>query len=179
MPVTYELIQSVTTSAQGSVSFTSIPQTYSDLEIRIFAGVARDADFDNTHFYFNADNASSTYSSQRTGQNSNTAQVAHSATDSFFQYLYLTAGTGAGDPPFFMSSAKIYIPEYTNTFLPHQTYFTLGAGAKFINGNSALLYSGLWNSTAAINTITFRTSSFSTINYKNGSMFSLYGILRA
>jgi hypothetical protein len=158
---TYTLIAKTTVAGTSTttVTFSSIPSTYTDLIIVEQATASASA---YSSIYFNTDNASTNYSrSYLFGSGSVAFSNRDSNTASFLAIDYISSGTTA--------NCHIYqINDYANT----TTYKTLLARYNLINDGVGL-YVGLWRSTAAINAITFVRSSGT---YTAGSTYSLYGI---
>lgn len=168
-PSSYESIATVTVgSSQSTITFSSIPSTYTHLQLR---GIARNsasssAGNDNIYMRFNSDTASN-YS---------------------FHYLYGTgssalAGAGAnqsimlaGKPASSGDGSNIFgvfvtdILEYNNTNI----YKTIRTLTGIDNNGSGIIFfsSGNWRNTNAITTITLTSSA----DFTSYSSFALYGI---
>jgi hypothetical protein len=142
------------TSAVGTVSFTDIPQTYTDL-VLVFSGTAVSGD--TMYYQFNGDtgtNYSDTYlfgdGSAGSGRHAN------------------QGGIFGGGINTTKSQQIINIMNYSNTTTTKNTL--LRANASGITATSAFV--GLWRSTAAITSIQLKIGA----NFAIGSSFSLYGI---
>jgi hypothetical protein len=161
MPKTYTPIatQTLSTSA-ASVTFSSIPGSYTDLVLVINPTMASNAD---VTLIFNGDTANN-YSSTYLSGNGTTASSSRFST---MPKIYLDSiNTGTG-----IVQYNVSIMNYANT----TTYKT--ALARFASagvGTQATV--GLWRSTAAITSMTITGDS---INFTPGSTFTLYGILKA
>ncbi len=153
-------------TAQASIEFTSIPQTFTDLVVLI-SGRA-DGSNGTINCYFNTDTTSANYSVRRLiGDGTNA--TSGSFTGAFFAYVNLSTTTTNS-----FSNSSIYIPNYTSST------------AKSISGESVwennatyaeqTLNAGLWSGTAAITRILINLQV--SPNFVAGSTFSLYGILR-
>jgi hypothetical protein len=169
MPVTYQLISSnVLSSNAASVTFSSIPATYTDLVVRASA----------------RSSAASPFSDLRTTINSNTTQANY-----LFTYLLgsgstvssglgpdlkvndsLTGNTATADT---FSSIEYYIPSYTaNQTKPFSII------SNIVNNSTAdwavipIAYN--YQSTTAISTL--KLSPPASVNFLSGSSFYLYGI---
>ena len=162
MPATYEPIASTTLgSAANSLSFTSIPSTFSDLilvgnwaangvagmEIRCNSDSG--TNYSMTWLLGNGSSASSSRAANNTVLNSN---------------IY---GTTNG-----RVSAVVQFMSYANTSVNKTVLFAGGAADQIVNRSV-----GLWRNTAAISSITI--SIFSSVNYASGSTFSLFGVKAA
>jgi hypothetical protein len=159
---TYEPIQTYTLgSAQTTVTFNSIPSTYTDL-ILIVAG-KDNTTTDSFTIVFNGDtgsNYSMTYmqgngSSGSSGRSSNTTSIQD----------MLVVDTTA------VASGIFHIMNYKNTSV-YKTVIARGDTTDFAIRGSI----GLWRSNSAINSIAVRPGSSS---FASGAIFTLYGILAA
>jgi len=162
MAATYTLISSnVVTSNVGSVNFTSIPSTYTDLVLRISARSDYSSLTDRFNVYINGNpssfttvqgNGSTASTNRATGEVSNILNAATATSNSF-------------------SSAEIYIPSYANSF---NKSFSLN-NAMETNASTAYLTSVAYlrSSTAVINQVELYTYFGNLIA---GSSFYLYGI---
>ena len=164
----YNLIATTTVdspSGASSIQFSSIPQTYTDLQIVYSARSSRSAGGDDMYVQFNglSTNLSSRYF-YGTG-----SSVASSSDASVALIGYLTGNTGTASV---FSNGSIYIPNYSGS-----TYKSASGDA--VNENNGVvaiqdLFAALWSSTAAITQLT--------IYPYNGPLFmqyssaSLYGI---
>ena len=161
MPTTYEAITTYTlSSASPSVTFSSIPQTYTDLII-VNNSISASNNAANT-LQFNSDggsNYSTTFvygfgSTVASGRLSNSARI-------------YTARTGSEFSP-----GITHIMNYSNT-----TTFKCILSRGNITGDIIIGYAGLWRSTAAITSINITGENG--LNYSIGSNFTLYGIKAA
>ena len=146
-------------SATSTVTFSSIPSTYTDL-ILVFNGSANT--YVNTYVNING-NTSSLYSSTRLYGNGSTATSARYSSGTF---AYV------GDVHTTQSNATLHFMSYANTntnktFLSRDNAANGGVGA----------WVGLYRSTSAISSILFGATSGATFNI--GSTFTLYGITAA
>lgn len=162
MPITYTPIAAQTlTSNQTTISFTSIPATYTDLILVFYANATTDPGIDFA-INFNSDTASNysrTYilgngTTTTSGRNSNASNYAPGGIYPNCQYA-------------------IHIFNYANT----TTFKTAIARVSVLTEYAASTV-GLWRKTPeAINRIDITTSVAS--NIKSGSTFTLYGIKAA
>jgi hypothetical protein len=164
MPATYEKIGSTTLgSANATISFSSIPATYTDLRL-VFTGTVTAAS--SLRLTFNSD----------TGANYSRVAVRGNGTDAG---IFLS--TNANFLSFHNQNLSTTIPQfYTFDILSYagSTNKTLlSTTSQDLNGDGTVLVSaGLWADNTAINTITF-TNSVST--FAAGTTATLYGILKA
>ena len=165
MPTTYEPISTTTlTSNTTPVTFSSIPQTYTDLVLILNLGSTPSAQL--TRMRFNGD-AATNYSDTKVRGNGTTAYSTRISSDSEItlnEFAYASTTLGK-------CNIIVNFMNYTNT----TTYKTI----LFRSNNADLgteLGAGLWRSTAAISTIeVFNPGN----NFLSGSTFTLYGIKAA
>lgn len=158
MATTYVLIdKAILTGTQSSVTFSSIPNTYTDLLVKVSSRNTSSSEIFDFGFNGVTTNQSSTYLN-------GSGSAATSATYTLYGRSVPTGATGST-----FSNNEIYIPNYTSS-----NYKSVSVDA--VNENNATgafssLVAGLWSSTSAITSITFTASSFDV-----GSSFYLYGI---
>ena len=154
MPATYEPIATNTlSSTQTTVTFSSIPSTYTDL-VYVIAGTSNT--LSTIDVQFNSDTATN-YSRTRLSGDGTTATSARSTSVSAIP-------TGLIDTT--QSVTIINIMNYSNT----TTYKTIIARGNAAASQVATNV-GLWRSTAAISSVTF-----SGLTFQIGTTFTLYGI---
>jgi hypothetical protein len=159
---TYTQIASTTTSGNAtSVTFSSIPATYTDLII-VFNGSASGTSGDLARF--NSDTGANYSSTFMRGDGSSAASGRVPSATSINPGL--TFGTS-------QSTYIMQIMNYANTTTYKTALYRSSSVATSSYVGAAV---ALWRSTAAINTINFFTSG---TNYVNGSTFSLYGVTAA
>jgi hypothetical protein len=159
-----ELIEAKTLSSNTTtVSFTSIPSTYTDLKVLVSARSTRGSDAENIYIGFNTSTSSFTMK-QIIGEGSGTP-----ASYSLDRLIGVLNGATAIANTF--NNLEINIPNYTSS---NNKSFSAYAVQE---ANQTLAYSqltaGLWSNSAAINSIEF-TVQFTQI--AAGSTFYLYGI---
>lgn len=170
----YESISTVTVGAGGasSVSFTSIPATYSHLQIRGILQTNRGTyGVDNLNLRFNSDTASNYSYHQLTGDGATTTAYS-GATQTANNITAIGTITGAS-----FGGIILDVLDYTNVS-KYKTNRTL-AGADLNGlvsgyGGVMALNSGLWMSTSAISSLTI-TPQVGTL-FTQYSSFALYGI---
>jgi hypothetical protein len=152
------------TSAASSISFSNIPQFYTDLMLLL----STRTDGTNHTLYVQFNSITTGYTARRLegnglGANSNTYS------DSFFAY-----SGGSGQTANTFGNVSLYIPNYTSSVAKSISSDSVSEN----NGTSAdqFLTAGLWNNTAAINSI--RIDPVIDANLVAGSSVSLYGINR-
>jgi hypothetical protein len=166
MANTMKALQTVTVGAGGvaSISFTSIPATYTDLILKLSVRDNRAGGIDGSYIYFNSDTTSANYRGRRligTGsgvsQSNTLVSLLVNSTDS-------TSNT--------FSSNEIYIPAYLSS---NKKSFVPDSGQEN-NATTAYtgLYAGLWDGTSPITSVT--------ITPESGTLFlqyttaTLYGV---
>lgn len=158
--------QTVTGSTAASIEFTSIPNTYTHLQIR--ASMLCDAG-QNIRVQFNSDTGSN-YAWHELYGNGSTVGYGASSSTSFMQIGYVQA-SDANTTGGFVAD----ILDYANT----NKYKTM----RSLNGSDAnsagyiLLRSGLWQNTNAITSIKIYPAGSNL--FKQYSHFALYGIKAA
>jgi len=158
---TYEAIATQTLgSAASSVTFSSIPGTYTDL-VLVFNGQFSNATR-QIALRFNGDTGSN-YSDTSLG---GTGSVAESSRDTSATLMYLG----------YMPTANAQVTSITHimNYANSTTYKTALARANDSAGYVSAIV-GLWRSTSAINSIKVFVSS----TFVTGSTFTLYGIASA
>ncbi len=154
---TYTPIASQTlSSAASSVTFSNIPQTYTDLVLVINGTSNQD---DTVGLQFNSDTGTN-YSATRLSGNGTTASSGRwsSISQSYYGVFYTTT-----------TNAIIDFQNYSNA----TTYKTFIARSNNAS-NDVRTTVGLWRNTAAITSI--KLTFFGASTYSSGSTFNLYGI---
>lgn len=163
-----EYINSVVlTSTQDPISFTSIPQTYNDL---IFVANYTDSANQLGQMTFNSDSGTNYSSTLMYGNGTATA----SSRRSTYSAINISGDgyviSGWGSPGTVANIMEVHILSYSNTSI-FKTVICTDGGAS---GGAVSVTTGLWRSTAAINTITLTNAS--TGVWASGSIFTLWGI---
>jgi len=163
----FESIQTATVGAggTGSVTFSSIPATYTHLQVRaIVKNTANDNE--GIRFRFNGDTAGN-YSFHRLFGDGSSATAYGEANTS-----YAGEASSSNSPQTNIFSAFIYdVLDYANTS-KYKT--TRGLSGKDFNGSGNIfLFSGNWRNTAAVTSLTILPTQDSFAQY---SQFALYGI---
>jgi len=171
-PNSYESIATATgTGSSGTITFSSIPATYSHLQIRCIARTDTGFATDYIQFRFNSDTGSNyTYH----GLEGDGASVA--AFGAASQTVALDTNiTGSAATANAMGAAIIDISDYASTS-KYKTVRTIGGQDQNSGSNTGQirLMSNLWLSTSAINSITF--TSYRSANWTTSTTFALYGI---
>lgn len=160
------LIQTVTVGAGGasSIDFNSIPQTYTDLIVVFSTRTARANHSDELDIKFNGvtTNQSGRYLS---GDGASTGSGS-------VPILFAGYSTGSSATANTFGNGSVYIPNYAGS--TSKSMSAEGTGEN--NGTNAarLIFSGVWNSTAAITSLSLYSDSANTL--QQYSTASLYGI---
>lgn len=170
MPSTYTLISSnVLTSSAASVTFSAIPSTYTDLEIR-FSARGDNASV-NSYAVFTLNGTTANYSETRIEWDGSSVGSYRRSSASNIQLLSVGGSTVTANT---FSSHSIYIPNYTaSQNKPISVSFNRENNAT---GGYLGALAGLWSNTAAVNSITITNASG---NFVAGSSFYLYGISKS
>jgi hypothetical protein len=169
----FESIATTTVGAGDSqyIDFTSIPQTFTHLQIR---GIARDSRAvsgmgGEVRLWFNSDTAAN-YSSHIMFSNGSGAFSGNYVSSSYL-YCFDTVSNSSTASAF--SVGIIDILDYSSTN-KYKTTRVIGGGDTNSAGVVGL-YSGNWRNTAAITSIRLNVTS-GTYNFKEYSTFALYGV---
>ena len=155
-------------SPTGSIYFTSIPQNYNHLQVRIFGkNTGTSGSFDFSWMIFNSDSGAN-YAYHRIYGDGSSAQSSAGSNSSAIYYGEYPTTTGYSN---IFGAGIIDILDYSNTS-KNKTIRNLFGHDE--NGSGRVgMYSGFWNSTAAITAIQFNGNSY---NFQTGSTFVLYGV---
>lgn len=161
----YESIATVTGST-GTITFSSIPSTYKNLQIRMSAastnGTVADA-----YIRFNSDSAGNYFCHQVRGGGGSINGQTYSYTTQ--NQMVITSNIGQSGT--MQNGAICDILDYTNTS-KNKTIRSF-TGYDTNGGGEIILWSGAWNNTSAINRIDITLSGGS---FYSDSIFALYGI---
>jgi len=172
MATTFIKIASATVGSGGvaSVTFSSIPSTYTDLCIKMSARTGTGGEWGTLNAQFNS--STTTYSGIQlfgTGSTAGTSSSASWGTN----LIIVGRPTGAGATANTFGNSEFYIPNYAGS-----NYKSISSdGVTENNGTAALaaFVAGLWSNTAAITSIKIFDSDTSG-DIKEYSTFTLYGI---
>jgi hypothetical protein len=168
---TYKLIATNTVGSGGasSITFSSIPATYTDLVLK---ASARSGSGNPTWLYVTFNGSASSYNNkvlQGTGSAVSSADVSAVAR------LFTGAMTNAAAPADTFGNSEIYIPNYTSS--NQKSASSDGVQEDNASATNMGMWAGLWTGTAAITTITIEPQNLST--FAQYSTFTLYGISNA
>ena len=167
MATTYTLIEAKTlTTTTASITFSSIPGTYTDLLLKISS---RNNDiYNEIHFRFNG-NSGNNYSGRNIYGNGSSAISSSSSSISSLQNLTVESVSGQTANTF--GNTELYIPNYTSS--NNKSVSADGVQENNATSAQAMLGAGLWAQTSAITSIEAFPSIGSFVAH---STFYLYGI---
>lgn len=168
MPLTR--IQSITPSNSGTVTFSSIPQSYSHLYLFVLCQGVTLANFDRFYFRVVVDNDTSNAGTNIYFENNST--VAGQNTTAIAPRF---PGANNSYNPGYLQTVEVFVANYTTTTRGKGIFYRGGAIGSSI-GNSSQNYGvGFYNQTNAVNAIYISTLSGN--NFSNTkTTFTLYGI---
>ena len=163
MANTYTLIEAKTlTTTTASIEFTSIPNTYTDLLLKVSARHSTAEISNDILVSFNS--STSNFTAARVyGSGSGTGS------DTNARSMGTTVGASATASTF--ASNDFYIPNYTSS--NYKSYSTDQVGENNATTAYQILVAGLWSDTSVINAIKLQPGSGS---FVADSTFYLYGI---
>lgn len=161
----YESIASVTATGGSTVTFSSIPSTYQDLQIRVLVRTTTDA----ADFRLTANGVTSGYASHFLTGTGSVGATEYSAAAN----IRLDTGAGNNVNSYQHSAIIIDIHDYAST--TRNKTFRMFYGADYnTTGGEVYIGSGLTTSTSAISSLSFDVLGGKVL--ANPSFFSLYGI---
>jgi len=163
MAYTYSKIATYTVGSGGiaNVAFLNIPQTYTDLVIKVSARLTST----DSPILVNFNGSNSSLSWRRIYGNG-TAASSLSGTDGYFLHGDTSAMTANT-----FSNSELYVPNYTGS--NYKSISTDTALETNATAGELFMLASLWSNTSPINQITFQTYSALFAQY---STFHLYGI---
>jgi hypothetical protein len=166
MPNTYEVISSVTVGSGGAanIQFTSIPQTYTDLVIKISGRSTSNLGGEWNGVAVAINGSSSSFTSRQLYGTGSAAGSASTASDNFWITTNLTTASTFGN-------TEIYFPNYTSS--NNKSFSADSVGENNATAALAALTANLWSNTAAITSIKLTEGANSFAQYTTAV---LYGI---
>lgn len=166
LPATYEPIATTTLgSAASSITFSTIPGTYTDLRLVLIPLGATTTIYPQA--IFNNDTGTN-YSQTILRGNGSSVSTGRGSNESNFSWAYMAPSTTV--PALLTLDIFSYAGSTYKTSLQTSSCDLNGSG----NVSTAAC---LWRSTSAITSITM--NNFSSANFGSGTVATLYGILRA
>jgi hypothetical protein len=165
-----ELISSVTVGSTAStIVFTSIPQTYTDLQVVISARANAAATTTVLRFLINNDDGSgSLYTAKAlTGTGSAANSLGSSGAQGFAE-VYAMSGNNTAANTF--ANISIYIPNYTNA--TNKSFSVDGVSEDNASASYQTIFGGARSSTEAVSKLTFYFAGFNTaLQYSSASLY--------
>jgi hypothetical protein len=174
---------SITTSGvTTTITFSSIPQTFTHLQLRSHARVENGGSLGQVWLQFNGDTASNYYYFTRTMDNTNSPTGPWDSADAVnlneanHTKAILENASGSGASANYFSCGVTDIQFYTDTNRLKSLRTRVGTVASVASTGqvSAGFNTNLWNSTAAVSSITLTFGAGNSV--AAGSHFALYGI---
>ena len=164
----FESIATASLNGVQTVTLSSIPSTYSSLHLRII-GFASVGEF---RMRFNGDSGSNYARHTLNGYNSAVSAAGVASTGSMT--VCIDGGARASLNTTYPTVALIDVHNYASTTQNKTVRFFGGTDQNSAANSEIDINSGLWLSTAAVNSITIFNLNAS--NFTSGSFVSLYGI---
>jgi hypothetical protein len=172
----FESISSTTVGAGGAttITFSSIPQTYTHLQIRAYSTCGRTDGDDNYILRFNGDTGSN-YANHKVFGSGAAVSAASSELQDRINLDYAISSTWVGTNNY--SPMILDILNYTNTNMTKTVRYITGFDSNDGNRDRLTLASGGWYSTSAISSITLTADASQTL--LQYTIVALYGIKSA
>lgn len=173
MPGSYDSLQTVTVGAGGAsyIEFTSIPSTYSHLQVRAImknTTGGNDSWSASAIMYFNTDTTAGNYARHYVyGYGSGTA--AAGSADNIIPVGFVPGNGQSG----VFGATVIDIHDYANTNKYKTVKSIAGADSNDVDSEFVGFFSGLWKNTAAVTNIRIYCGANS---FAQNSSFALYGV---
>lgn len=163
----YKISSTELTTSASSITFSNIPQGYTDLKLVISARDTISASACDTRIRFNSDSGSNYTHRQLLGNGASASS--NSATNTSLYTAIIPAATSTAST---FGNYELYVPNYTASTQKSVSSDNVSEN----NGTTAYakLVAGIWTGTAAINSITFLTDGTA---FDANSTVTLYGIL--
>lgn len=168
MPNTFELIASSTVGAGGaaSIEFTSIPNTYTDLQFVMSARSNRASNADPLTISLNSSTSGITF---RTLYGNGSAAGSYTDAGDYFTYINAASSTSST-----FSTFQLYLPNYTSS--NNKSWSVDNAWENNATANGDFLVAGLQTITSAITSVKVSTVVGTFVQY---STAYLYGVKNA
>ena len=168
---TYVKLATQTLTSAATVTFSNIPQGYTDLRLIVVGGTTRATTSDTIRLQFNSDTSSKYSSNYVLGNGSAASAYAYATQTSQFTDGIRLVGTDFG----LRSMIAYDIMNYANTTTYKTTLARCVTPESTVIGSSISV--GLWRSTSAITSIYLQGDSVA--NFAIGTTFTIYGIKAA
>lgn len=163
MATTFEAIATVTVGSGGaaSIDFSSIPATYTDLQLLISI---REETSASAVAFIKFNNATANRSERYLQGNGSSAT---SGTTTVLQFIACQPSDTANT----FGNASIYIPNYTSSNF--KSVSSDSVSENNATGAFSRLVAGLWSDTSAINQITITTDTGDVAQYSTATLFGI------
>lgn len=171
-PAYEQITTTILGSDQASVVFSSIPQTYKHLQIRVAARCTASSTFESIHLRFNS-NTGNNYA-WHSLESDGSSVISNATTSTSSMSAGIVTAAFARTNAFGASIIDIldYASASKNTTIRSLSGFIEDADPK----RRVALQSGFQNNTNAVTSITVLSRPGVTSNLQSGSSFTLYGI---
>jgi hypothetical protein len=175
MANTHKKLQTVTVGAGGasSIEFTNIPQTYTDLVIKVSGRTNRSSILENFNIQFN-NNTTSNYV-RRILFGDGSSGYSNSQTDTTAGLDSSGINTAANATASTFGNAEVYIPNYAGS--NKKSVSGEAVGENNATSSYQQLMAGLWDNTAAITSIKIIPTQAN--NFVQYTTATLYGVFKA
>ena len=168
-----ELIETVPVGVGGeaSITFSAIPDTYTDLVLKLSARSSNSGGGVDISIKFNGNSAN--YSSRHlygTGSSAQSGTTAYGTDEGYSLYWNSSSSTTST-----FCNTEIYIPNYASSVAKSYSVDSVSENNATLAFEGIL--AGLWNDTTAITSVTIDSSSGGGFDFAEFSSASLYGIL--
>ena len=170
IPSSFESIATATgTGSSGTITFSSIPSTYKHLQIRANLRCSAAAVNTNMYMQLNSDTGSNYAYHRLTGDGAAVTAAGSATQTSIFVGGVPSATTTAN----VMATVIIDIHDYASTTKYKTSRAIFGRNSNNAYTENIILESGLWQSTSAVNSISFVLDNPS---FTTATTIALYGI---
>jgi hypothetical protein len=174
MPNTYKLIQAVTlASAQAAIDFTSIPDTYTDLVVKLSGRTTRTEPNDYLKITFNGSSSGYTDKNLHTNGGGAVASETNNGSTSYAFSYGLHGNTGTSNT---FGNIEIYIPNYRSS--NSKGFSSDGYIGNMSSTAQLAITACIWNNSAAITSISLRSHD-AALSLMQHSSAELYGIVKS
>ena len=170
--MTMQVIQHIELgSAAANITVSSIPNTFTDLLVLTsFRSSVNSGDWDGLNLRFNNDSGNNYTARLLYGTGSGAASLSTTEAQIIYHHYAVTNNQTSNT----FSNAAMYVPNYASSAAKSISTDSVTEH----NGTTVILNisAGLWNNSAAISSITFRSNSLN--NFMAGSSVTVYGITK-
>lgn len=163
VPTAFDSIATTTTASGSAWTFSSIPSTYTHLQLRLFMTTGTG----NVHLRFNGSTGTLYgYSAVGTNGTASISSGSNSTDRIYINEINYNIGNSTGAA--FLVNIYNYANTNTNTYVTTQAGYYDGASSRMVSYGY-----GLWQSTAVIDSLTITTTGSTAVS---GQSLALYGI---